>query len=113
MKARTAIARMLCLQPRAVLMDEPFAALDPVRRAELNQVVSDRRRDLGATTVWISHDVVETLMFADFVLGLDARGEARWYDLAGLPQVTDAGALPEAARGMRDRIIRECMEEVA
>lgn len=111
MKARVAIARMLCLPPDILLMDEPFAALDPVRRYELNTEIGARCRELGATSIWVSHDVVEALMFADIIVGLNSHGEHRYYDLAEMPPVEDTGALPEKTRVLRDRIIQDTMKE--
>lgn len=113
MRARAAIARSLCLPPGILLMDEPFAALDPVRRLELNQAVARHRRERGITLMWVSHDVPEALMFADFILGLDAHGQSHWYDRRGLEAIADVGALPSSARMLRDQIIRETMEGAA
>lgn len=110
MRARAAIARSLCLPPGLLLMDEPFAALDPIRRLELNRNVAKSRREQGITLVWVSHDVVEALMFADFILGLNSRGGNRWYDRRNVESIEDAGALPASARNLRDEIIREMME---
>ena len=110
MRARAAIARSLCLPPGLLLMDEPFAALDPIRRLELNRSVAKSRREQGITLVWVSHDVVEALMFADFILGLNSRGGNRWYDRRSVESIEDAGALPASARRLRDEIIREMME---
>jgi ABC-type nitrate/sulfonate/bicarbonate transport system ATPase subunit len=110
MKARAAIARMLCLPPKLLLMDEPFAALDPVRRLELNKEIGMRCRELGATSIWVSHDVVEAIMFADIIIGIDSKGCNRCYDLSGIPPVEDSGLLPEAARHLRDQIVMETMK---
>ena len=70
MKARLAIARAFCVSPNLLLMDEPFAALDPLRRLDLNRQVQAMRLEAGCTVMWVTHDVVEALQFATHVLAL-------------------------------------------
>lgn len=113
MKARAAIARALCLPPQVLLMDEPFAALDPVRRADLNQKVQQTCQAMGATTVWITHDVVEALMFADRIVVVASPSNVASFDTATLPIVNDPGNLPLQTRDLRDRIIAACWGESA
>jgi NitT/TauT family transport system ATP-binding protein len=105
MKARAAIARALCLPPQVLLMDEPFAGLDPVRRTELNKTIQTTCHRLGATSLWVTHDVVEALMFGDLVMAMAPSKVIELFDTRSLPHVTDAGILPEPVRSLRDRII--------
>jgi NitT/TauT family transport system ATP-binding protein len=111
MKARAAIARALCLPPEVLLMDEPFAALDPVRRAGLNQRVQQSCQSIGATMVWITHDVVEALMFADRIVVVASPSNIASFDTRGLPKANDPGNLPLPTRDLRDCIIAACWGE--
>jgi osmoprotectant transport system ATP-binding protein len=69
---RVGVARALAAQPDIVLMDEPFAALDPVTRDALGQDYRRLHDDLGLTTVMITHDMQEALSFADRIAVLRA-----------------------------------------
>jgi osmoprotectant transport system ATP-binding protein len=63
-KQRVGIARALAAEPRLLLMDEPFAALDPVTRFELQQHFIGLRREFGTTAIFVTHDVREALLVA-------------------------------------------------
>ncbi len=67
MKQRVAIARTLILEPRIILMDEPFGALDPVTRRRMQGLLVELWRDLEATVFFITHDVREAVYLADRV----------------------------------------------
>lgn len=108
MKARAAIARVLCLPPQVLLMDEPFAQLDPIRRLDLNRLIHRTCQQIGATTVWVTHDVSEALMFADRIVAVTAPRNIAIFDTTELPHIEDAGDLPGAVRDLRDRIIAAC-----
>lgn len=62
---RVGIVRALACKPRLVLMDEPFSALDPVSRRQLQQIVINLHRDLDSTIVFVTHDMHEALRLAD------------------------------------------------
>jgi NitT/TauT family transport system ATP-binding protein len=61
MSMRVSIARALSLQPRLLLMDEPFAALDEITRFRLNDDLLRLHRDLGCTIVFVTHSVYESV----------------------------------------------------
>jgi osmoprotectant transport system ATP-binding protein len=64
-RQRVGVARAIAAQPRIVLMDEPFGALDPINR---DAIGGDYRRlhdQLGLTTVMITHDMLEAVLLAD------------------------------------------------
>ncbi|HYI92181.1 MAG TPA: ATP-binding cassette domain-containing protein, partial [Bryobacteraceae bacterium] len=63
-KQRVGIARALAAEPRLLLLDEPFAALDPVTRFELQKHFIGLRREYGATAIFVTHDVREALLVA-------------------------------------------------
>ena len=71
-RQRIGVARALAGDPHLLLMDEPFGALDPVTRAALGKRVQDLHRQLGLTTVMVTHDMAEALLLADRVLVMDA-----------------------------------------
>ncbi|MBN8898489.1 MAG: ABC transporter ATP-binding protein, partial [Rhodospirillales bacterium] len=64
---RVALARALARQPRLMLLDEPFSALDTALRASTRQMVADVLGAAGITTVLVTHDQAEALSFADQV----------------------------------------------
>ncbi len=61
-KQRVAIARALAADPPLLLLDEPFAALDPITRYDLQRQFLDLRRRLGKAALFVTHDVREALM---------------------------------------------------
>ena len=70
---RVAIARALIASPEILLCDEPFSALDPLIRAELQTLLRDTTRSRGETTlVFVTHDVREALRIADRIVLFDA-----------------------------------------
>lgn len=66
-RQRVAIARALATKPRVLLLDEPLAALDPQLRRSLRTALAALLRDLGVTTVMVTHDQTEALAMADTV----------------------------------------------
>src|SRR5581483_9444279 len=62
---RVGVARALAAEPRIVLMDEPFGALDPLTRDALGDDYRRLHDTLGLTTVMITHDMQEALLLAD------------------------------------------------
>ena len=63
-KQRVGIARALAVDPRMLLLDEPFAALDPITRFELQRHFLQLRNELGKTAIFVTHDIREALMMA-------------------------------------------------
>ncbi len=62
---RVAVARALAAEPRIMLLDEPFGALDPLTRDRLQQSFMRIRRQLDLTAIFVSHDMVEALVLGD------------------------------------------------
>jgi osmoprotectant transport system ATP-binding protein len=64
-RQRVGLARALAANPPILLMDEPFGALDPLTRAELQREFKLLQKRLGTTVVLVTHDVTEALLLAD------------------------------------------------
>ena len=62
---RVGVARALAAEPRLMLLDEPFGALDPLTRDRLQQSFLRLRRRLGLTAIFVTHDMVEALLLGD------------------------------------------------
>ncbi|MCB2191910.1 MAG: ABC transporter ATP-binding protein [Deltaproteobacteria bacterium] len=71
MKQRVALARVLVLGPAALLMDEPFAALDAQTRADMHELLIALQRRLEQTVVFVTHDLEEAIKLADRVLVME------------------------------------------
>ncbi len=68
MKQRVGIARCLAMQPKVLLMDEPFGALDALTRAQLQDSLMQIQAELGNTVVMITHDVDEAVLLSDRIV---------------------------------------------
>jgi putative spermidine/putrescine transport system ATP-binding protein len=64
---RIALARALALRPRVLLLDEPLSALDAKVRVQLREEIRNLQRELGITTLFVTHDQEEALSIADRV----------------------------------------------
>ncbi len=73
MKMRVSIARALVLKPALLLMDEPFAALDEITRAKLNDDLLKLRAQSGATIVFVTHSVYESVYLSTRIAVMGAR----------------------------------------
>lgn len=71
-RQRVGVARALATEPKLLLMDEPFGALDPVTRDALGRRVRALHDELGMTTILVTHDMAEALLLASRVLVMEA-----------------------------------------
>ncbi|MFW6323574.1 MAG: ABC transporter ATP-binding protein [Desulfovibrionales bacterium] len=83
MKQRVALARVLVLRPRILLMDEPFAGLDAQTREEMHALLLELQKLIGQTILFVSHDVEEVLVLSDDILALtpDRAGGTRFFSV--------------------------------
>jgi len=87
MKQRVAIARALATQPRILLMDEPFGALDAQTRAKMQSYLHEIWKNIDITIVFITHDLDEAIYLADRILVLKAHpGEVQEFIEVPVPQ---------------------------
>jgi len=73
MKQRVALARVLILKPRVLLMDEPFAALDAQTREEMQALLVSLWQKLSQTILFVTHNVEEAITLADRILVMNNR----------------------------------------
>ena len=104
---RVGLARALAAEPRIMLMDEPFGALDPVTRLELGDAYRELHGRLGLTTVMVTHDVQEAVLLADRIVVMkDGRilaDDSPKALLAGHPD-PDVSALMATPRVQAERV---------
>jgi nitrate/nitrite transport system ATP-binding protein len=68
MKQRVGIARALAMEPKVLLLDEPFGALDALTRANLQDELMGIMKKTGATAVMVTHDVDEAVLLSDRIV---------------------------------------------
>jgi len=73
MAQRVQIARALAVEPKVLLMDEPFGALDAITKAALQDILLNVQQQTGATVVFITHDLDEAIYLSDRVLVMSGR----------------------------------------
>jgi phospholipid/cholesterol/gamma-HCH transport system ATP-binding protein len=67
MARRVALARTVALDPMLIMYDEPFAGLDPISLTIIGDLIRKLNDDLGATSVIVTHDIIESLKIVDYV----------------------------------------------
>lgn len=68
MKQRVGIARALAMQPKVLLMDEPFGALDALTRSHMQESLMEIQNELNNTIIMITHDVDEAVLLSDKII---------------------------------------------
>ena len=81
MKQRVGIARALAMQPKVLLMDEPFGALDALTRAHLQDSLMEIHKELKNTVIMITHDVDEAVLLSDRIVMMTNGPEATIGDI--------------------------------
>ena len=85
MKQRVCIARALALRPQVLILDEPFGALDPITREELQDELLKIWSDYKVTVLMITHDIDEALLLADRLVMMTNGPAARIGDVLNIP----------------------------
>jgi osmoprotectant transport system ATP-binding protein len=103
---RVGFARALAANPKLMLMDEPFGALDPVTRDSLGRAYRALHERLGLTTLMVTHDIAEALLLADrIVVLIDGRIRADGTPAALLAnQDADVKAMIDVPRRQAERL---------
>jgi nitrate/nitrite transport system ATP-binding protein len=85
MKQRVGIARALSMEPKILLLDEPFGALDALTRAHLQDSVMDIHARLKNTMIMITHDVDEAVLLSDRIVMMTNGPSARIGEVLDVP----------------------------
>jgi nitrate/nitrite transport system ATP-binding protein len=85
MKQRVGIARALSMEPKVLLLDEPFGALDALTRAHLQDSVMAIHQKLGNTVMMITHDVDEAVLLSDRIVMMTNGPAARIGEILDVP----------------------------
>ncbi len=94
-RQRVAIGRALIRQPRVLLLDEPFSQLDAGLRLRLRESIFDRQRQVGSTTIVVTHDPGEAMAMADRVVVMDQG------------QIVQTGSPEEVSRNCQTRFVAD------
>jgi NitT/TauT family transport system ATP-binding protein len=111
MRQRVAVARALAMQPRLLLLDEPFAALDIQTRRKMQDFLVDIRRASQASVVLVTHDLDEAIALADRIFLLTSRPGR----IKAIFQIDEPGPrdpLSPQLQALRRRLSRDLQSEV-
>lgn len=108
MKQRVGIARALAMEPKILLLDEPFGALDALTRAHLQDAVMEIHTRLGSTMVMITHDVDEAVLLSDRIVMMTNGPAAHIGDVLEVPIPRPRNRIELAS----DRTYLKCREAV-
>ncbi|WP_251450474.1 ATP-binding cassette domain-containing protein [Microbacterium sp. Marseille-Q6648] len=92
---RVGVARGLAADPNILLMDEPFGAVDPIVRAELQEELLRLQREIGKTIVFVTHDIDEAFLLGDQVVILER--QARVAQIGTPDEIIENPATPFVA----------------
>ena len=108
MKQRVGIARALAMEPKVLLLDEPFGALDALTRAHLQDAVMEIHERLGNTMIMITHDVDEAVLLSDRIVMMTNGPAARIGEVLEVP----LGRARKRLELAGDRSYLKCREAV-
>ena len=110
MRQRVALCRGLINDPRLMLMDEPFSALDAITRDQMNIVLAEMLETYNKTVLFVTHSIREAVYLSDRVLVMSGRPSTITLDLAidfprpRSPDIEDAPRFRELVRELRESI---------
>jgi nitrate/nitrite transport system ATP-binding protein len=108
MKQRVGIARALAMEPKVLLLDEPFGALDALTRAHLQDEVIRIQSELGNTVMMITHDVDEAVLMSDRVVMMTNGPAASIGQVLPVPLARPRNRIELA----EDRAYNHCRQEI-
>ncbi len=112
MRMRVSLARALVTEPRLLLMDEPFAALDEITRFHLEVQLRELWRRLGMTVIFVTHSISEAAFLANRAVVLARRGGRIKLDRRmELPSERDNDLRSDPRLGQEIKILLGAMEE--
>ena len=115
-RQRVGVARALAAEPKIMLMDEPFGALDPVTRDQLGTDYRALHEQLGLTTVMVTHDMSEAVLLADRIVVLKAGAivaDGAPGHLSARSDDPDVRALMDAPRRQAERLAARLSESAS
>tara|TARA_Y100001935_G_C17306602_1_gene512693 strand:+ start:1791 stop:2615 length:825 start_codon:yes stop_codon:yes gene_type:complete len=97
MSMRVSIARALVTQPKVLLMDEPFSALDETRRFELSQEILKIKKEKNLTVIYVTHSIYESVYLSDriYVMQSNPGRIFEEFDFSGIDKNEDYRFTPE------------------
>ena len=111
MKMRVSLSRALVTEPRLLLLDEPFAALDEITRFKLDTQLRTQWRERGMTVIFVTHSISEAAFLANRAVVLGRRGGRIKLDRAlNLPERTDELRM-DPRYGQEMKVLLSAMEE--
>lgn len=108
MRQRVGIARALAMEPKVLLLDEPFGALDALTRAHLQDAVMEIHARLGNTMVMITHDVDEAVLLSDRIVMMTNGPAAHIGEVLDVPLARPRNRIELAS----DKTYLKCREAV-
>jgi len=108
MKQRVGIARALAMEPKVLLLDEPFGALDALTRAHLQDEVIRIQSELGNTVMMITHDVDEAVLMSDRVVMMTNGPAATISQVMDVPLQRPRNRIALA----QDKVYNHCRQEI-
>jgi NitT/TauT family transport system ATP-binding protein len=112
MRMRVSIARALVTEPRLLLLDEPFAALDEITRFHLEVQLRELWQRRGMTVIFVTHSISEAAFLANRAVVLARRGGLIKLDRRlDLPEIRDTALRADPQLGREMQILLSAMEE--
>lgn len=112
MRQRVSLARALVTDPKLLMMDEPFSALDEFTRERLNVELARLHEDLGRTTLFVTHNISEAVFLSDRIVCMRPRpGEVIDIIEVSLPRPRQAEHFASAISVENEHLVREAIAE--